>query len=119
MQGLELDYVGVCWDGDMVWQRHGSGSSWTPRQLRGSKWQVVGSDDMRSWIVNKYRVLLTRARMGTLIWVPKGDAEDSTRLPAIYDNLAEIISRAGAREIGAEFSTAAPTAEAGVEPRQA
>ena len=101
-QGLELDYVGVCWDGDMVWQRHGRGISWTPRQLRGNKWQTVGNDDMRSWIINKYRVLLTRARLGTLIWVPGGDTEDSTRLPVIYDNLAEILSRAGARGIGTE-----------------
>jgi hypothetical protein len=96
-QGLELDYTGVCWEGDLISSQ--SGYHWTPRRLNGSKWQTVNKDDMQRWIINKYRVLLTRARLGTIIWVPRGDISDNTRKPEVYDAIAMQLSAAGLQEI--------------------
>ena len=87
-QGLELDYVGVCWDGDLV--RSSKPNGWLCRRLSGSKWQEVRKEDMRRWIRNKYRVLLTRARLGTVIWIPRGDQKDETRCPEKLDAVAVI-----------------------------
>jgi hypothetical protein len=96
-QGLELDYVGVCWGGDLIWDRNTG--TWAPRRLNGATWQKVGEPDSRNWILNKYRVLLTRARLGIVIWVPRGDRDDPSRPPQRYDEVAEIMSAAGARPI--------------------
>lgn len=96
-QGLELDYVGVCWGGDLIWDR--AAGVWVPRRLNGTTWQKVGEPDSRSWIINKYRVLLTRARLGTVIWVPRGDRHDTTRPPQRYDEIADAMSAAGAHQI--------------------
>ena len=92
-QGLELDYVGVCWDGDLIWNE--KGKSWGHRRLIGSKWQNVKNPDMQLWIHNKYRVLLTRSRVATIIWVPSGNATDSTRDPKILDSVANHLTKAG------------------------
>jgi Schlafen group 3, DNA/RNA helicase domain len=93
-QGLELDYVGVCWDGDLPWDN--VAAAWKPRRLLGSQWQTVHNSDSRRWAINKYRVLLTRARLGSVIWVPEGNAEDPTRDLGERDGIAEVLSAAGA-----------------------
>ena len=93
-QGLELDYVGVCWDGDLFWNNKLDG--WVHRRLNGSKWQEVQKLDMQIWIRNKYRVLLTRARLGTVIWIPRGDEDDETRHPKTFDAVVSHLTRAGA-----------------------
>lgn len=90
-QGLELDFVGLCWGGDFL-IRNGS---WVTRQFRGTKW-TAAREDRRRFIKNSYRVLLTRAREGLVIWVPEGDAEDPTRKPAGYDRTAEFLVSCGA-----------------------
>jgi len=97
VQGLELDYVGVCWGGDLVWNK--AQSVWAPRRLNGALWQNVGDPDARNWIINKYRVLLTRARLGTVIWVPRGDEADPTRPPAVYDAIEGALLEMGARSL--------------------
>ncbi|HTZ73640.1 MAG TPA: DUF2075 domain-containing protein [Candidatus Aquilonibacter sp.] len=84
IQGLELDWVGICWGGDLS----PSGREWLCRSFRGTNWQTVRNEDTRRYIVNKYRVLLTRAREGMVIWVPLGDDSDPTRPPEIYDRVA-------------------------------
>lgn len=94
-QGLELDFVGVCWGGDLV--RAKSNDQWTYRKLRGDRWTTVS--DRRRFIENAYRVLLTRAREGLVIWVPEGDALDSTRQPDLLDATAEYLLSCGARSI--------------------
>jgi hypothetical protein len=96
-QGLEIDYVGICWDGDMLWDQ--PGGEWIPHKLSGSKWQSVKGDDRRRWAINKYRVLLTRARLGSVIWVPKGCADDPTRNIEKRDTIADVLSAAGARPL--------------------
>jgi hypothetical protein len=93
-QGLELDFVGLCWGGDLLWQ-----AGWKARSFRGTKWQNVQRDDARSYTINTYRVLLTRARADTIIWIPKGDAGDKTRAPEEFDETASFLRLCGAREL--------------------
>ena len=97
-QGLELDYVGVCWDGDLLWDR--DSAAWKPYRLNGSQWQAVNDADRKLWAINKYRVLLSRARVATIIWVPEGCALDPTRDPASRDQIAKTSFAAGARQLG-------------------
>jgi hypothetical protein len=92
-QGLELDFVGLCWGGDLLWQ-----GAWKARSFRGTKWQNV-REDVRSYTVNKYRVLLTRARADTIIWVPPGETRDKTRDPHEFDEVANYLRSCGARSL--------------------
>jgi hypothetical protein len=96
-QGLELDYVGLCWDGDLLWDP--PNAEWRPYRLNGSRWQRINDADTMRWAINKYRVLLSRARVGTIIWVPQGCALDTTRDEAARNNIASTLAAAGARTI--------------------
>ncbi len=91
-QGLELDLVGLCWGGDLVWN-----NAWKIRKFVGTKWQNPSSQDARDFRLNTYRVLLTRARYETIIWVPKGEPKDATREPELFDKTAEFLVNCGAR----------------------
>jgi DUF2075 family protein len=93
-QGLELDHVGSAWDGDLIWEP--ATSFWTPRKLNGSAWQRVRDEDKQRWIRNKYRVLLTRARLGIVIWVSEGSHDDHTRDPRTLNDIACSLLKAGA-----------------------
>jgi hypothetical protein len=90
-QGLELDYVGLCWGGDFI--RNGN---WVVRNFSGSKWQYPKRQDAQDFCRNTYRVLLTRARYDTIIWIPPGDADDPTREPALFDQTAAFLIECGA-----------------------
>ena len=81
VQGLELDWTCVNWDGDLRF----SGSGWNYHDFRGSKWQIVRDAERRNYLRNAYRVLLTRARQGMVLFIPPGDASDPTRPPEFYD----------------------------------
>ena len=81
VQGLELDWACVTWDADL---RH-VGNGWNYQKFRGSNWQNVHKSDARQYLLNAYRVLLTRARQGMAIFVPPGDEQDPTRPPSYYD----------------------------------
>jgi hypothetical protein len=81
IQGLELDWAGVCWDGDFYQE----GTEWIHQAFKGTKWQSVNDKSKRVYLKNAYRVLLTRARQGMVIFVPRGDHLDHTRLPRFYD----------------------------------
>ena len=82
VQGLELDWACVNWDADL----RRVGDSWSCHSFVGSKWQAVNKSVRRQYLLNAYRVLLTRARQGMVIFVPPGDAGDGTRDPAYYDS---------------------------------
>lgn len=93
-QGLELDYVGLCWGGDLVPSLTGTG--WQAQKFRGTKWQQVKRPDARAWQINTYRVLLSRARYETIIFIPQGDRADETRHPAVFDRITAFFHRCGA-----------------------
>jgi len=95
-QGLELDRVAVCWGWDLTISDEGL---W-PRTFRGNSWSSVKKLRDRQYIINKYRVLLTRAREGMIIWVPLGDEEDRTRSTEEMDHLADYLAACGAEQIG-------------------
>jgi len=94
-QGLELDYAGLAWGGDLVRE----GTSWRVRRFRGTDWEDRHQAEAISNQINTYRVLLTRARYETLIWVPRGDPADRTRNPAEFDAIAEYLTACGARPL--------------------
>ena len=106
VQGLELDVVGVCWDGDLVRER----GVWRARTFRGTGWTAPRRADAVSNRLNAYRVLLTRARHGTVVWVPPGDAADPTRAPALYDGVAAFLRECGIGDLQLTVAfVAAPT----------
>ena len=96
-QGLELDYVGLCWGGDLI--RRPGGAPWVVRNFSGTDWQAVHKPEAASNRRNTYRVLLTRARYETVIFVPRGAAEDRTRNPDEFDAVATYLRACGAREL--------------------
>ena len=81
IQGLEIDWACVTWDGDL--RRNATG--WSYHDFRGTKWNYVRSESHQRYMLNAYRVLLTRARQGMIVFVPTGDRSDHTRLPEYYD----------------------------------
>jgi Uncharacterized conserved protein (DUF2075) len=81
VQGLELDWTIVAWDGDLIHQSSG----WRFRAFKGTRWQEIRDVDAQRYRLNAYRVLLTRARQGMVIFVPAGDSADQTRSPEFYD----------------------------------
>jgi hypothetical protein len=92
IQGLELDWICICWGGDFL----RSGDRWDLKRFRGTVWQKVNNDSARAYLVNSYRVLLTRARQGIVLFVPNGDDEDSTRPRRPLDETAEFLASCGA-----------------------
>ncbi|MBI1325618.1 DUF2075 domain-containing protein [bacterium] len=96
-QGLELDWVGVCWGGDLTPCENNIG--WNYRKFKGSKWQNSHKVIERDYIRNRYRVLLTRARYGMVIWVPPGSDKDPTRDPARFDRLFDYLRNCGVEEL--------------------
>jgi len=91
VQGLELDWTCVTWDADFRF----NGTGWNYHDFRGSSWCNINSDDNRNYLRNAYRVLLTRARQGMVIFVPPGDANDHTRPPDYYDKTFSYLSALG------------------------
>jgi hypothetical protein len=90
-QGLELDHVGLAWGGDLV----RAADAWRVRKFRGTRWTLPTGAEAIANQVNTYRVLLTRARYDTIIWVPPGDDADATRRPAEMDAIADFLLACG------------------------
>lgn len=95
IQGLELDWTCLAWDGDF----YHDGSVWRYRSFSGTRWHGIHKDDNRLYRMNAYRVLLTRARQGMVIYVPEGASEDSTRLPEFYDGTYAYLKSIGIAEM--------------------
>jgi hypothetical protein len=89
VQGLELDWVGVCWDADFRYEK----GRWTYHSFKGTKWLRVKDESRRLYLKNAYRVLLTRARQGMVIFVPNGDQSDHTRPPDFYEETYQYLRR--------------------------
>ena len=95
IQGLELDWTCVAWDADLS-RTH---SGWSYRNFIGSKWQNVKDSTRQLYLKNAYRVLLTRARQGMVIFVPHGDEGDPTRPIKHYDSICNYLYDIGLPEI--------------------
>lgn len=95
VQGLELDWALVAWDGDF----RRSGSEWVHRSFAGSRWKKVKKEEHQKYLKNTYRVLLTRARQGMVIYVPRGSDADPTRSPDYYDGTYSYLKEVGVQVI--------------------
>jgi hypothetical protein len=83
---------------------------WLVRDFVGTKWQIPHGVETIGNRRNTYRVLLTRARYETVIWVPRGDATDVTRDHTTFDAIAAFLLACGAQPL--EVVPAAPEAAA-------
>jgi hypothetical protein len=81
----------VVWDADFRFTHEG----WQHWSFRGNGWQHIHADERQKYLKNAYRVLLTRARQGMVVVVPRGDDEDPTRNPVYYDPTFDYLSRSG------------------------
>ncbi len=93
IQGLELDWVAVCWGADLFLSDEME--QWNYRKFSGTKWMNVHKEITRIYLLNTYRVLLTRARQGIVIFIPNGDVKDRTRLPGYYDYTYQYLKSLG------------------------
>lgn len=91
VQGLELDWACVTWDGDFRY----TDSGWKSFSFVGNKWQNIHKEERKRYLVNAYRVLLTRARQGMIIVIPEGDGEDRTRNPEYYNSTFNYLKELG------------------------
>jgi len=95
IQGLELDWTCVIWDGDFRFSKNG----WNYLSFCGSKWNQIRKYERQVYLKNAYRVLLTRARQGMVIVVPSGNLDDPTRNPDFYTPTYEYLKSIGFAEI--------------------
>lgn len=95
IQGLELDWTCLVWDGDFRYTPDG----WDHNTFKGSRWNKIRSKEAQSYQLNAYRVLMTRARQGMIICVPEGNPDDHTRLPEFYNGTYNYLRSIGIEEI--------------------
>lgn len=95
VQGLELDYSVVAWDADFRFD----GEKWTYNSFVGNKWNNVSNEERKLYLKNTYRVLLTRARQGMVIFIPRGSDTDKTRDRIFYDKTYAYLKEIGIAEI--------------------
>lgn len=97
VQGLEIDYSILAWDADL--RRSGEGFDYF--KFRGTRWNHVNNMQQQKYLKNAYRVLMTRARQGMIIFVPSGtDPEDDpTRDSAYYDDIYKYLRSCGIKEL--------------------
>jgi hypothetical protein len=96
-QGLELDVAGLCWDADLI--RETGRQAWRVQSFRGTRWtRPTGAERIANQL-NTYRVLLTRARYETVIFVPLGDRIDPTRDPGVLNEVSHFLQSCGARAL--------------------
>lgn len=95
IQGLELDYSVLAWDADLRIEN----GQWSYYNFIGNRWNQVASEERQIYLKNAYRVLLTRARQGMAIFMPRGSSKDKTRKPEWYDAICEYLKDIGIQEI--------------------
>lgn len=95
IQGLELDYALIAWDADYRFYN----GKWEYYTFKGSKWNNIHSIEKRRYLKNAYRVLLTRARQGLVIFIPKGNNNDITRKQEYYDGTFNYLKYLGIPEL--------------------
>lgn len=95
IQGLEIDWACVAWGGNF----HMNNTDWKYQNFKGTKWQNINKDIDKEFLKNTYRVLLTRARQGMVIFVPESSDLDHTRPKEFYDRTYEYLKEIGIKEI--------------------
>lgn len=95
VQGLELDWACVVWDGDLRF----NGSGWSHHEFKGTRWNRIQKLERQIYLKNAYRVLLTRARQGMVLVIPQGSDEDPTRAASFYDPTFEYFKSLGLQEL--------------------
>jgi hypothetical protein len=95
VQGLELDWTCVTWDGDFRY----TPSGWEHWSFSGDSWKRIRNEYRKMYLKNAYRVLLTRARQGMIVFVPEGDPEDPTRNADFYDTTFHYLTRVGLQPV--------------------
>jgi hypothetical protein len=95
IQGLEVDWSCVTWDADLRYSTEG----WRHHSFRGDGWNSVRRPELQQYLVNAYRVLLTRARQGMVLFIPPGDTNDPTRPPDVYDRTCDYLAELGIEQV--------------------
>ncbi|WP_411688397.1 DUF2075 domain-containing protein [Acinetobacter indicus] len=96
IQGLEIDYSCVAWDINFYFDQQ-----WCYQSFRGSRWQRIRHEANKKYLLNAYRVLLTRARQGMVLYIPRVDGQDWTRPVKDYDATYEFLLSCGFEELTA------------------
>ena len=95
IQGLEIDWVGLAWGGDFFIDN----DQLNYQKFKGSKWQNINKEITKQYLKNAYRVLLTRARQGMVIFIPEGTKIDHTRPSSFYDGTYNYFKEIGIKEL--------------------
>ncbi|MGQ1786840.1 MULTISPECIES: DUF2075 domain-containing protein [unclassified Saccharicrinis] len=95
IQGLEIDWACVAWGANF----HLNSTAWKYQSFKGTKWQNINKEIDKSYLKNTYRVLLTRARQGMVIFIPEGCDSDKTRPNEFYDNTYKYLKELGIKEL--------------------
>ncbi len=109
IQGLEIDYAILAWDANLRYENNrftyyklgvktkkGGDSSYKEYE---SSWNKINKEQEKKYLMNAYRVLLTRARQGLIIYIPKGNSSDATTLPQYYDGTFNYLRELGIEEV--------------------
>lgn len=91
IQGLEIDYVCLAWDINFYFKN----DEWRYQSFEGTNWKLINNEVDKSYLRNAYRVLMTRARQGLIIFIPHGDNLDRTRPNDLYDSTYNFLSSCG------------------------
>lgn len=95
IQGLEIDWACIAWGANF----HINNLAWEYQKFKGTKWQKMRQDIDREYLKNTYRVLLTRARQGIILFIPNGDELDKSRLNKFYNQTYLYLRKLGIQEI--------------------
>ncbi len=95
IQGLEIDWVCLAWDINYYFEN----GKWNCQYFSGTKWQNIYNENDKTYLQNAYRVLLTRARQGLIIYIPEGDDLDHTRPKELYDQTFNYFQSCGIQNI--------------------
>lgn len=91
IQGLEIDYVCLAWDINF----HFQAGKWNYQNFEGTNWKSINNEVDKAYLRNAYRVLMTRARQGLIIFIPHGDNLDRTRPYDLYESTFNFLSSCG------------------------
>lgn len=96
IQGLEIDWSLLGWDMDMYY----ANGEWHEQKMLTPKRFIESTEIQKKHILNSYRVLLTRARKGMIIYIPKaGEYEDKYGVSQFFDTTYEYLKSCGIIDI--------------------